>query len=259
MRTETKILLFSIILPALSFFVIYYIAKSNKCIPTCENKTCGQSDGCFGKCKLCLTKGETCDGTSCKKVESHDPYVSIDNTKGICYFDIDDTLTTANGNRDKIVKQCLDNNFAIGIVTASSRKVSDICNGNKAKVSWMSDLLCEQFQNNNGKMYNSTTVVAGSTVFPSDYPNGKSQGFIKGYVMDHGRKTFYPNVPEKCVVLFDDQKHVLNGVKQYNPNLETQCAGYHPGNPYTCNTTGHVLDANTVKNKVEFMKANGCV
>lgn len=180
-------------------------------------------------------------------------------TKGICYFDIDDTLTTAKGDRNGIVKQCLDNNFAIGIITASPRKVSDMCDGNKAKVDWMSDLLCEQFQNNNAKMYNSTTVVAGSTLFPSDYPHGKSQGFIKGYNMEHGRKTFYPSVPDKCVVLFDDQKHVLNGVKQYNSNLETQCAGYRPGNPHTCNTIGRVLDSDIVRNKVESMKGDGCV
>jgi hypothetical protein len=236
MRTDTKILLFSIILSALVFFVIYFIEKSDI--------------GC------CITKGETYDITLGNNVP---PYDSYNNTKGICYFDIDDTLTTAKGNTDEIVKQCLENNFAIGIVTASSRKVSDMCNGNKSKVGWMSDLLCEQFHNNNADMYNSTSVIAGSTVFPDDYPHGKSQGFIKGYAMEHGRKTFYPNIPKKCVVLFDDQQHVLNDVKKYNTNLETQCAGYSPSNPYTCNTLGRVLDADAVRNKVYSMKANGCV
>jgi len=182
----------------------------------------------------------------------------VNKTKGICYFDIDDTLTSAKGDRDDIVKQCLDNNFAIGIITASSRQISDICNGNKAKVEWMPNLLCEQFSKNTN-MYNSTTFLAGNTIFPSDYPYGKTQGIVKGYNMDYGRKTFYPEIPEKCVVLFDDQTNVLKDVKQYNNNLETQCAGYNPNNPYTCNTLGRVLDAKVVKNKIEHMKLNGCI
>ena len=177
---------------------------------------------------------------------------------GICYFDIDDTLTTARDNTDNLVKECLDNNFAIGIITASPRKVSDICEGDKAKVGWMSDLLCKQFQNDNARMYNSSTVLAGRTFFPSDYPHGESQGIIKGYDMEYGRKMFYPNVSDKCVVLFDDQQHVLDDVKKYNSNLETQCSGYRPNNPYTCKSLGHVLDVETVRNKVMYMKRNGC-
>ena len=159
---------------------------------------------------------------------------------GICYFDIDDTLTTARDNTDNLVKECLDNNFAIGIITASPRKVSDICEGDKAR------------------MYNSSTVLAGRTFFPSDYPHGASQGIIKGYDMEYGRKMFYPNVSDKCVVLFDDQQHVLDDVKKYNSNLETQCSGYRPNNPYTCKSLGHVLDVETVRNKVMYMKRNGC-
>jgi hypothetical protein len=254
MRTGTKILLFAIILPTIVFFLIYFIAKTSKCNPNCNGKKCGQSDGCSSKCKTC-TGGLTCDGTKCQKV---DP--GVGKTKGICYFDIDGTLTTANGDRDDMMKQCLDNNFAIGIITASGRKVTDICKGDKAKDNWMSDLLCKQFQENNAKMYNSTTEVAGSTSFPPGYNDikNKSQGYVKGWDMKYGRDLVDKNIPDKCVVLFDDQKHVLSDVKKFNPDLEVQCAGEPKANG-ACQTLGHVLDIDTVKNKIKEMQTNGCI
>lgn len=221
MKTGLRIILILVLL-TLSYFLIYFIVGLNNRVTYCTDKTCKEYP------------------------------------KGICYFDIDDTLTTAKGDKDEIVKQCLDNNFAIGIITASTRKVEDICEGSKAKVEWMSDLLCEQFQKNNAKMYNSASVVAGSEVFPVDYPIGESHGIIKGYNMEYGRKTFYPNVSDKCVVLFDDQQRVLDDVKKYNSNLETQCAGHKPDDHLTCKSLGRFLDSSIVRDKVMFMKENGC-
>lgn len=252
MRTGTKILLFAIILPALAFFLIYFIAKTSPCEPDCKGKTCGQSDGCSNKCKTCPS-GETCDGTQCQKI---DPGSKI---KGICYFDIDGTLITAKGDRDAMMQECLDNNFAIGIITASPRTVEMICDGDKARDPWMSDLLCKQFQENNAKMYNSTTEVAGSTTFPSGYDGSKSQGYVKGWDMKHGRDLVDKKIPDKCIVLFDDQQPVMDGVKKFDNNLEVQCAGYNPGDSGTCKTLGHVLDINTVKSKIKQMQANGCI
>jgi hypothetical protein len=251
MRTGTKILLFAIILPTLAFFLIYLIAKSSNCEPNCHDKTCGQSDGCSGKCKSCPA-GKTCDGTKCQKVGP------AGKTKGICYFDIDGTLTTAKGDRDEMMQQCLDNNFAIGIITASGRKVTDICDGDKARDPWMSDLLCKQFHENNAKMYNSTTEVAGSKTFPHGYDGTKSQGYVKGWNMKYGRDLVDSNIPDKCVVLFDDQQHVLADVKKFDTNLEVQCSG-EPTAPGACKTLGHVLDIDTVKKKIKDMQANGCI
>jgi hypothetical protein len=255
MRTGTKIFLFTIILPALAFFLIYFIAKTSKCDPDCQDKKCGQSDGCSGKCKTCPT-GQTCDGTSCQQVTPGGK------TKGICYFDIDGTLTTAKGDRDAMMQECLDNNFAIGIITASGRLVEQICNGDKAHKdqSWMSDLLCKQFHKNNAKMYNSTVVVAGKTTFPPGYKaiQNNSQGYVKGWDMKYGRDLVDKNIPDKCVVLFDDQQHVLSDVKKFDKNLEVQCAG-NPTAPGACRTLGHVLDIDTVKKKIKDMQSNGCI
>lgn len=253
MKSSTKILIIAIVLPALAFIAFYFISRSRRCIPDCTNKSCGESDGCSGKCKIC-PKGSVCDGISCQKpkyIPKYIPKSTPEKTKGICYFDIDGTLTTANGDRDAIMRECLDNNFAIGIITASNRKIEDVCDGDVPRENWMPKLLCEQFNKNGGKMYNSTRVVAGNTNFPVGYPYNKDQGYIKGFDMDNGRNSFYPNIPDKCVVLFDDQLGVLNGVKTYNSNFQTQCANTACG-------LKNGLDISIVKNKIKEMKENGC-
>lgn len=255
MKTSTKLLLSAIILPLLSYLLIYYIAKADICKPTCKNKICGQSDGCSGKCKTCPS-GKTCDGKKCQQVSLIPS--NEKNIKGICYFDIDDTLTTAKGNRDEIMKECIKNDFAIGIITASGRKVSDICNGNKASVPWMSDILCKQFNEDNAKMYNSTTIVAGEPVdkvIKEGWPVDKvmtDPGFVKGWDMEYGRKKFYNDVPDKCVVLFDDQPGYMDGVKRFNPEFEVECANM------TCGAN-RFLDKEMVNVKIEKMKRNGCI
>jgi hypothetical protein len=255
MKTSTLVLILAIVLPSLAILAFYFIAKYYQCKPDCTKKQCGQSDGCNGTCKLC-PNGLTCDGTKCKTPPGPGP-----TTKGICYFDIDNTLTSAQGDRDEMMRQCLDNNFAIGIITASNRKLEDVCDGDKPREPWMSELLCKQFNKNGARMYNSTSVVAGSTVFPANYPFGKDQGYIKGYDMKYGRDTFYKDIPDKCIVLFDDQQPVLDGVHNFDPNFQTQCANtpHSSSDKTTCKTLGHVLDIATVKAKVESMKANGCI
>jgi hypothetical protein len=247
MKSSTKILIAAIVIPSLACILFYFISKSYNCIPDCNNKTCGKSDGCFNKCKLC-PKGSICNGKSCQKPKTD---IDLEKIKGICYFDIDGTLITANGDRDKMMKHCLDNNFAIGIITASNRTVDDICDGDNPIESWMPKILCEQFNKNKGKMFNSTKIVSGSTVLPSTYPVNRDQGYIKGFDMTYGRDLFYPNIPDKCIVLFDDQKSVIEGVKEFGSNLETQCANT------TCGLD-NVLGIDNIKNKVFEMQENGC-
>jgi hypothetical protein len=283
MEKSTKILLLIFILPLLSYFLIYCIAKSDFCTPNCKNKKCGQSDGCSSICKSCPT-GQICDGKKCQNIPPEyvtcckssgcTKNVSSDNckkeggttvsdcsvciipkkTKGICYFDIDNTLTTAQGNPDDIINECLNNDFAVGIITASSRKVNNICNGDKASQHWMSDILCKQFNENNAKMYNSSVLVAGKQP-PSDWPSDKissDPGYVKGWDMEYGRKNFFPEIPEKCVVLFDDDPNYIAGVKRFNKQLQTQCSNTSCGEKTS-------LNIDIVKKTIDKMKKNGCV
>jgi hypothetical protein len=245
MDNSTLVLILALVLPSLAILAFYFIAKYYQCIPDCTNKTCGQSDGCNEKCKIC-PNGLACDGKKCN------PPGHVSSTKGICYFDIDDTLTTAHGDRNEMMRQCLDNNFDIGIITASNRKLTDICNGDKPREPWMPELLCKQFNNKGPRLYNSATVVTGNTVFPSNYPIGKDHGYIKGFDMKYGRDSFYKDIQDKCVVLFDDQQPVLDGVRNFNPNFQTQYINNDS------KSSDKKLNISTIKTKIDEMKANGC-
>ena len=53
--------------------------------------------------------------------------------KGIVYFDIDDTLSTARfDDANKAINSILDKGYGVGIVTASNRTINDVCYGNQA-------------------------------------------------------------------------------------------------------------------------------
>ncbi len=255
MEYSTILLIASIFLPIISYLLIYFIAKSRQCNNNCDNRTCGYINDCGNLCKKCPS-GTTCDGKLCQSMTSEKfrGQKKDKNVRGICYFDIDNTLTTAHGNADEIIQECLDNNFDVGIITASGRTIDDICSGDKAggyqNANWMSNKLCKQFRENDGKMFNSLRIVAGKTVFPKDYPYDKTFGYIKGFDMDYGKNLSYPSVPDKCVVLFDDNPQVLSDVKKYNPKLETQCS--HP----TCGSK--FLTKEMVRSKIQSMIANGC-
>jgi len=167
--------------------------------------------------------------------------------KGVCYFDIDATLTTAQGNPNDIVQECMNNDFDIGIITASDRKLRDVCDGENPRESWMPGKLCKRLSEN-PRLFNSHTSIAGSDTFPSSYPSNKDYGYKKGWAMDYGRQIMYPNMPRKNVVLFDDNPDVLAGVKRYNPDLGTQCSNT------TCN--GRYLSKELVREKMNSLNKN---
>lgn len=174
--------------------------------------------------------------------------------KGICYFDIDGTLITANGNIDEMMKTCLDNNFDIGIITASPRTLDMLCNleTGESKEKWMSDILCKRFSETSGRLFNSSNTVAGKSILPPNYPKKSvDYGYIKGYDMTFCRDSFYPDIPDKCLLLFDDDPLYIKGVNNFNANLDVECANTDCG--------GNRLNINTVKKAVNRLIKNGCV
>jgi hypothetical protein len=183
-------------------------------------------------------------------------YKKNNKKKGICYFDIDDTLTTATGNIDNLMKKCIDNNFAVGIITASPRKIEHLCNGDKSIQPWIPDFLCKQF-NTDPSLYNSSIVLSGKPRTTPKIPYN-IYGIVKAHDMEYCRNLHHPYIPDKCLVLFDDQKDIISNVKKYNNNLETQCASHKPYDNKTCNSLGKLLDAETVETKVKSMINNGC-
>jgi hypothetical protein len=173
-------------------------------------------------------------------------------SRGICYFDIDGTLTTSLGSVDNIMNKCLENNFKIGIITASTRTLDMLCDKDKAKVPWMGDILCEQF-NKDPSLFNSAVSLAGRNV---TYPFG-SPGFKKGYAMSYGKK-LNNILKDKCIVLFDDDPNFMTDVKNYNNNLEVQCSGKGCGGDTNPAQVPVRLTADLVLGKINNMIKNGC-
>jgi hypothetical protein len=134
-----------------------------------------------------------------------------------------------------------------------------MCNGDEAggyepeSNVWMSSILCKQF-NKNSSMYNSTTEVAGN-IPPKEWPYDKIRTdpvYVKAWDMKYGRDNFYPDVKDKCIVLFDDNPNYIDGVKRFNPNFEVGCSNFQCG-------ADRVLDKEMVRKKIEEMKSNGCL
>jgi hypothetical protein len=176
------------------------------------------------------------------KINSSDAVEINHTTNGIVYFDVDGTLTSVIDNHNKLVEECIDMGYLYGIITASNRTLWDVCvSPNKSAVRWMPDGLCKD-----STLYNSRSLVAGSSNFPIGYPYGESQGYIKGWLMDYGRNLKDSTIPDRNVVLFDDDPDFISGVKRFNPNFTVQCVGSRCGGP--------VLDSVLVKTVLDKIR-----
>ena len=142
--------------------------------------------------------------------------------KGIVYFDIDDTLSTALfHNKDKAIKSILDKGYGVGIVTASDRMINHVCSGNKANRQfspWMPNALCDWMSNHDFDTYNSRSLTAGKkTEFPHFGGMYKEIGQKKGWQMKHGMDLLGIEDASN-VILFDDNTRVIEDALQYFPH-----------------------------------------
>lgn len=152
--------------------------------------------------------------------------------EGVCFFDIDGTLIDAVDDIDDIVQKCLDNNYGVGIITASGRTPDHLFKNNNKLEPWVGGKLWGYMKDNDFITYNSATpILAGKTEFPVDYPEHyplNSQGTCKGYAMMHYSKI--KNIKPENIVLFDDQRQVVDDVKKFDSRLGAvlvDCNGGH--------------------------------
>lgn len=141
--------------------------------------------------------------------------------KGIVYFDIDDTLSTAHfDDKNKAIKAILNKGYGVGIVTASDRTINDVCHGNRANQQfspWMPDALCDWMSKRDFDTYNSRSLTAGKkTPFPYFGGMYEEIGQKKGWQMKHGMDLFEVEDASN-VILFDDNRTVIEDALQYFP------------------------------------------
>ena len=142
--------------------------------------------------------------------------------KGIVYFDIDDTLSTARFDvKDKAIESILNKGYGVGIVTASDRTIDDVCHGNRANQQfspWMPDAMCDWMSSRNFDTYNSRSLTAGNKItFPHFGGTYEEIGRKKGWQMKYGMHSLGINDASN-VILFDDNAAVIEDALQYFPH-----------------------------------------
>lgn len=146
---------------------------------------------------------------------------------------------------------CLDNNFDIGIITASARTIPMICDGDKAIAPWMSDKLCKRIQESNGRLFNTTKVISGENRLENGRVYTNDVAKMKTNDMLYSRDKYHPDIPDKCLTLFDDDVDVLKGVNSFNGKLSAVCSSVK------CGLERNLSDID-VLNKVKKMVKSGC-
>ena len=81
---------------------------------------------------------------------------------------------------DDIVQKCLDNNYGVGIITASGRTPEHLFQNNNKLEPWVGEKLWNYMKDNDFITYNSAApIIAGKREFPEDYPAALSFKFSR--------------------------------------------------------------------------------
>jgi hypothetical protein len=164
--------------------------------------------------------------------------------KGICLFDIDDTLTTGTEN-DKVVDECIKAGYAVGISTANPSYFPHTVRFFKWMPSNLYDFM-EQHKfdtfNNvssfylNGKM-NKDAYKEIDSYLPE---NINIYGWRKGFTL-MSTASLYGITDTKKMILFDDNREYINGIKAFNGNVNVVCSGRDCGGTLNVETTLKVI------------------
>jgi hypothetical protein len=162
--------------------------------------------------------------------------------KGLCIFDIDQTLTTGTENY-KVVQKCLDSGYAVGISTAGGMYKPE----NLANFEWMPVNLYNFMKKLKFITFNNVrNLIAAGEYDPVGYNQAfkfkQSWGWLKGYSLIETAKAL--NITDYSkVYLFDNDPGYIKGCKEYNANFNVICSGP---------PCGDVLSLKTLKNIILY-------
>jgi hypothetical protein len=145
---------------------------------------------------------------------------------GIVLFDIDGTLSTGIEN-EKVVDYFLDNNFAVGIITAGAMYHP----GNLHKFSWMPKNLYNFMVENSFNTFNNvvTNIVNGKKELieiptHSNLNFYENLGFKKAILLEKNAKIYNIHDYNK-IILVDNDPSYIKGAKKYNSKYKIICGG----------------------------------
>jgi hypothetical protein len=170
-----------------------------------------------------------------------------DNYNGLVLFDIDGTLTgdlTTIQNNEEIVQTYLDNNYAVGVVTAGGIYTPENINPNDSEYprliiqqpsTWMPHNLYNFMRNNDFNTFNNvrSDILLGKKETKKykdhcDKLHNRHRHLIWGWKKGLAMKetALHYNIYDSTkVILYDDQPSFLQGAKLFDPEFKTFCAG----------------------------------
>jgi hypothetical protein len=171
---------------------------------------------------------------------TEEKYDTAPKYKGLCIFDIDQTLTTGTENY-QVVQKCLDNNYAVGISTAGGMYKPE----NLPKFPWMPVNLYSFMKKIKFLTFNNVrNLIAAGEYDPNGYKEAfkikQSWGWLKGYSLVETAKAL--NITDlKKVILFDNDPGYIKGCKQYNPDINVICSGEPCGDVLSLKTLENII------------------
>lgn len=152
--------------------------------------------------------------------------------KGICLFDIDHTLTTGKEN-DKVVEECIKAGYAVGISTANPSYFPHTVRFFK----WMPLNLYHFMENHNFDTFNNVSSFYLNGKIKSDAykeidlnrpENINIYGWRKGFTL-MSTASLYGITDTNKMILFDDNREYIKGIKAFNGNVNVVCSGQDCG------------------------------
>ncbi|MCC2625857.1 MAG: hypothetical protein K0R14_1730 [Burkholderiales bacterium] len=179
--------------------------------------------------------------------------------KGVCFFDIDGTLSQ-DADYDKnqgAILACLKRGFLVGIITASQRSIAHTCDE-----PYISKDLCDLITRDNSYMYNNASMRSGEISNKLKDFHPYNVGHKKAYQAHYWWKKYFPDMPDKCIILFDDDNVLINQYKDYAKLVINRLSDIdkdkHDFSFFLTDEINHPLSAKNVAAKVSHLIANGC-
>ena len=149
---------------------------------------------------------------------------------GLVLFDIDGTLASnqAKINYD-IVKECLDNNFAVGICTAGSYSMTKDALDTVYNTYWMPTNLYDFIISKNNITFNNVNgnynILKGQPDL-SAYSKNKNTtaGYLKGFALEQTANAL-GITNHGCMILCDDTQIIIDNALVYNSDFNIVCSG----------------------------------
>ena len=160
--------------------------------------------------------------------------------KGICLFDIDDTLTTGTENQ-QVVEECINAGYAVGISTANPFYTPHTVRFFK----WMPKNLYDFMDKHNFDTFNNVSSWylngkinrnAYNEIYSYMPTNTNIYGWRKGFTLISTANLYGIRDTDK-MILFDDNRDYISGIKSFNSKVKVICSGRDCGGTLNVKTT----------------------